>query len=84
MPQRERTETIREFLLWMEAKSKGSGARIEEIFNHLEVEITDMGATQRTIRDYVSRCRAQGLIESKDDLRFVITSKGKNWLKRKI
>jgi Predicted transcriptional regulator len=82
MPQSERSAIIKEFLKWIEAKSKGSGATLQDAISHLELEITDMGATKRRCSEYVNACVRSGLI-SIHGLKFKITDEGKNWLQRK-
>jgi hypothetical protein len=82
MPQSERSTIIKEFLKWLEAKSKTNGATLQECVTHLELEITQMGATKRKCADYVDACKRAKLICT-DRLKFKITSEGKNWLQRK-
>jgi len=82
MPQSERSTIIKEFLKWLEAKSKGSGANLQECISHLELEITQMGATKRKCADYIEACKRADLI-SIHGLKFKITPEGKNWLQRK-
>ena len=82
MPQSERSQIIKEFLKWIEAKSQKSGASLQECVYHIELEITDMGATKKKSADYVSSCVRAGLIDI-HGLKFKITPEGKNWLQRK-
>ena len=83
MPQSERSDTIKEFLLWLEAKTKTTGATLQECLKHLQIEITEMGAQDRTCRDYLKVCERAGLIRI-DGLKFKVTETGKNWLQRKV
>lgn len=82
MPQSERSLIIKEFLKWLEAKSKGNGATIQECVNFITIEVTEMGATTRKAKDYVEACHKAGLI-SPHGLKFKLTLEGKNWLNRK-
>lgn len=82
MPQSERSEIIKEFLLWFEAKTKQGGAHIKEMVSHIQIEITNMGATARRCREYIKDCEHAGLIR-REGQRFKITEKGEDWLRRK-
>ena len=82
MPQSERSVIIKKFLKWLEAKSKDRGAYRQECIRHIQVEISEMGATSRRANDYIEDCKTAGLLYA-DGLRFKITSEGKNWLQRK-
>lgn len=87
LPRVERSELIKQILLWFEARDKldTHGVPISEVLSYIEREITNMGSTLRTIRGYLSRLQAQGLIiEGKYGYKLKISSKGKNWLKRKV
>ena len=44
MPQSERSQIIKAFLKWIEAKTKKGGASLRECIKHIQVEITEMGA----------------------------------------
>jgi len=83
LPQSERSNTIKEFLKWLEAKTKQNGATLQECLKHLQIEITEMGAQDRTCRDYLKDCERAGLIQI-DRLKFTISETGKNWLRRKV
>lgn len=83
MPQSERSQIIKEILKWLEAKSKRKGATMQEIIDHTQLEISEMGATTKTIKGYVRSLSRNGLIQNKG-LRFTITPKGENWLQRKF
>lgn len=83
MPQSERSQIIKEMLKWLQAKSKKNGATLKEIIDHTQLEISEMGATSRTIKGYVRSLTRNGLIQTKG-VRFIITSKGQNWLERKF
>ena len=83
MPQAERAETIKEFLRWLEAKSKRGGASTQECIKHLQTEITQMGAKKQTCHSYIVDCLRVGFI-CEDKLKFKLTEEGKNWLQRKV
>ena len=82
MPQSERSETIKQFLKWLNAKSKQGGASRRECIDHLHIEITDMGAEPRRCEIYLKDCLDSKLIEVKG-FKFSITTDGQSWIKRK-
>lgn len=82
MPQSERSQIIKEFLRWIEAKTKQGGASLQECIKHIQVEITEMGAEEKRCKKYVRNCERIGLIHS-IGFKFKITDDGRNWLKRK-
>ena len=82
MPQSERSQIIKEFLRWMEAKTKQGGASIRASVRHIQVEITEMGAEEKRCHKYLKDCQRAGLIAQKG-LKFIITDEGKSWLQRK-
>jgi len=86
MPQSERSQIIIEFLKWLAAKSrskKHEGATIQECVQHIEVEITSMGATTKRALSYVKSCQKAGLLYT-HGLKFRVSEVGKNWLEKKI
>lgn len=83
MPQSERSQIIKAFLKWIEAKTKKGGASLTECIKHIQVEITEMGAEEKRCKKYVKDCEKAGLIRTQGT-KFVITDAGKNWLKRKV
>jgi predicted transcriptional regulator len=83
LPQSERSNTIKEFLKWLEAKTKQNGATLQECLKHLQIEITEMGAQDRTCREYLKDCERAGLIQV-NGMRFNITENGRLWLARKV
>jgi len=56
---------------------------MQEIIDYTQLEISEMGATTKTIRGYVRSLSRNGLIQTKG-LKFLITAKGENWLARKF
>jgi len=83
MPQSERSEIIKQFLKWLEAKTKQNGASRPECIRHIQIEITDMGAEEKRCEKYLKDCERAGLI-CVDGLKFKLTDAGKNWLQRKV
>ena len=83
MPQSERSQIIKAFLKWIEAKTKKGGALLSECIKHIQVEITEMGAEEKRCKKYVKDCQKAGLICT-DGMKFKITDAGKNWLQRKV
>jgi len=82
MPQSERSQIIKAFLVWLEAKSKGSGATIQQCINYIIIEVTEMGSTQKRAKSYIESCHRAKLLYT-DGMKFKITEEGKNWLQRK-
>jgi hypothetical protein len=84
MPQSERSQIIIEFLRWLNAKGKKDrGATLKEAVHHIEVEITNMGATTKRSISYIKACERAGLIYT-HGIKFRVTEDGKNWLKKKV
>lgn len=81
MPQSERAQVIKSMLSWLVEQPKG--ATVGDIIRYVELEITDMGASTRTIRSYIERCRRQNLITSKGT-HILCTEMCKKWLQRKV
>jgi len=82
MPQSERSQIIKEFLRWIEAKTKQDGALFQECLRHIQLEITEMGAEEKRCKKYIQDSERMGLIRRKG-LRFIITEEGIKWLQRK-
>jgi len=83
IPQSERSQIIKAFLKWIEAKTKKGGASLRECIKHIQVEITEMGAEEKRCKKYVKDCQKAGLIYT-DGMKFKISDTGKNWLQRKV
>lgn len=81
MPQSERASVIKAMLGWLNEQPRG--VLVGDLIRYVEMEITDMGASTRTIRSYIERCQRQGLIYT-DGLRLKCSEACKNWLKRKV
>lgn len=81
MPQSERSKVIKHMLIWLAEQPKG--VLVGNLIRHVELEITEMGGSTRTIRSYIERCRSQGLIKS-EGTRLICTHKCKNWLQKKV
>jgi len=73
MPQSERS------LIMLQAKSKTRGASRTEIITHIQVEITEMGASRKKCEEYLKSCLDLGFIYI-ERLRFKTTEACKNWL----
>ena len=80
MPQAERTQNIIKFLVWLrdvqEIATRG------QIISYIKVEVTSMGATERTAVSYLEDCGHYGLLETVSGRRFKISPAGKKWLER--
>ncbi len=81
MPQSERSQVIKSMLMWLNEQQRG--VPIGNLIRHVELEITSMGGSTRTIRSYILRCKSQGLITEKG-VRLICTRKCKNWLQKKV
>jgi len=62
MPQSERSEIIKEFLSWLGAKTRQTGATRQECIRHIQLEITNMGAEEKRCEKYLKDCEKAGLI----------------------
>jgi len=80
MPQAERTQNIIKFLVWLRDVQKS--ATRSQIISSIKVEVTSMGATERTAISYLQDCGHYGLLEVGADRRFKISGAGKKWLER--
>jgi len=75
---------MKELLRWLDAKAKkGSGAGTGDILKHIMSEISSLGATKRTARSYIETLSELGFIHQYR-LKWKLTDRGKNWLKRKL
>lgn len=79
MPQSERSKTLRELLKWL--ASQESGVTVQAIHAQVRNEITQLGATPKTIQNYIEDLSAAGLIEYKHPF-WRITKAGRDWLER--
>jgi hypothetical protein len=79
MPQAERTQNIVKFLRWL--RDVQETATRAQIVSYIKVEVTSMGATERTAVSYLEDCGHYGLIESAGSHgKFKISAAGKKWL----
>jgi hypothetical protein len=79
MPQAERTQNIVKFLRWL--RDVQETATRGQIVSYIKVEVTSMGATERTAISYLEDCGHYGLIEIVGSHgRFRISAAGKKWL----
>ena len=79
MPQSERSKTLRELLKWL--ASQDNGATVQAIHAQVRNEITQLGATQKTIQNYIEDLHAAGFIEYRHPY-WKITKAGRDWLER--
>ena len=79
VPQSERSEILKKLLKWLKTQEKG--ATKSAIVYHVKWEITEGGATDKSIKKYIEDLHRAGLIEYKHPF-WKITSMGKNWLER--
>ena len=74
---------MKELLRWLNAKSKkNNGATTHEIIQHCISEITSLGASERTVQNYIRTLADLGFIRIYR-LKWRLTDKAKNWLERK-
>jgi hypothetical protein len=79
LPQAERTQNIIKLLKWL--RDVQETATRSQVISYIKVEVTSMGATERTAISYLEDCGNYGLIEeSADHRRFKISAYGKKWL----
>lgn len=82
MPQAERTQNIIKLLKWLRDVVKKEGVNRSQAISYIKVEVTCMGATERTALSYLEDCGHYGLIEVLANNKFRITTYGKKWLER--
>lgn len=78
MPQSERSEILKKLLKWLNTQEKKT---LAAIVHHVKWEITEGGATNKSIKKYVEDLHKAGLIEYKHPF-YKITNSGKEWLER--
>lgn len=83
MPQSERSDNIKKLAKWLRAKSKRKGATRREIHKFVKVEVTEMGATDGTIKKYIDDLVQNGFIQI-NGIRYKTTTLCENWLDRKL
>lgn len=84
MPQSERSQIIKEMLMWIAAMSKlEGGVRRGELIRFVQLEITDLGAATRTVEKYLADLLRHKLVAIKGN-KFYCTQTGKNWLEKKV
>lgn len=84
MPQSERSQIIKAILSWLYARNKQHKApRLAEAIRYIESEITDMGASPKTVRRYLERLAVHGMV-SIEGGKVICTQTGKNWLEKKV
>ena len=79
MPQSERAEIIKEVLKWLNTQEKR--VTVSEFHYHVKWEITEGGASDKTIKKYLEDLHQAGLIEDKHPF-WRISKLGKEWLER--
>lgn len=79
MPQSERSNILKELLKWI--SSQENGATLAAIHAQVRNEITQLGATAKTIESYVYELHRASFIEYKPPY-WRITKSGKEWLER--
>ena len=81
MPQAERTANMVAILKWLRDVQKK--ATRGQLVSYIKVEVTSMGATERTCISYITDLGHYGLISFEGSpSRFSISLAGKKWLER--
>ncbi len=81
MPQSERSAIIKEMLKWLSQFKKGQ--TLAAIVTYTKCEITELGATNATIKKYVQDLHHARFIEcSRDNPFWKVTDYGNAWLER--
>jgi len=84
LPQSERSQIIKEMLVWILAKTKlDGGVRRAELIRFVQLEITDLGAATRTVEKYLYDLCKHNLVVIKGN-KYLCTQTGKNWLEKKV
>jgi len=79
MPQSERSSILKEMLKWLSQFDKGQ--TLAAIVSYTKCEITELGATDNTIKKYIRDLDHARLIEYKHPY-WKITDFGRRWLER--
>jgi len=79
MPQTERAAIIKKLVKWLVSKEKG--ATVQAIRHFVKWEITEGGATDKSIKKYIADLDNALLIEYKHPF-WRVTKAGKMWLER--
>ena len=82
MPQSERSQILKKLLKWIDQLTEvNKGVPTQAIISHTIEEICEMGATEKTARDYIEDLGHSSMIEYQHPF-WKITKKGKDWLDR--
>ncbi len=79
MPQSERAEIIKKLMKWLVVQEKG--VTVQAIVHYVKWEITEGGATDKSIKKYIEDLSRASLIEYKHPF-WKVTNAGKRWLER--
>lgn len=79
MPQSERSEMIKMMLAYINESPRG--VPYHEAIRHVRFEISQMGARDKTIKEWIQSCLKTGLLTLSHN-RLVTTELYKNWLHR--
>jgi len=84
MPQSERSQIIKEMLMWIDAKTRlDGGIHRAELIRFVQLEITSLGAATRTVEKYLDDLVRHKLVDVKGS-KYRLTQTGKNWLEKKV
>ena len=81
MPQSERSNILKQLLKWLATKE--DGVTVPAIHAQVRNDITQLGATSKTIQSYIVDLDSAGFIEYKHP-NWRITKFGRDWLERHI
>lgn len=79
MPQSDRSKTIKALVKWL--VHQDPGATTAGIHAQVRNEITELGATQKTIQSYIEDLDHAGIIEYEHPY-WKVTKFGREWLER--
>lgn len=79
LPQSERAEIIKKILKWMNVQDRG--VTVQAFQYYVKWEITEGGASDKSIKKYLEDLHQAGLIENKHPF-WKISQLGKEWLER--
>lgn len=84
LPQSERSQIIKEMLMWIAAKTRlDGGVSRMELIRFVQLEITSLGAATRTVEKYLDDLVRHKLVAIRGH-KFFCTQTGKNWLEKKV
>jgi hypothetical protein len=81
MPQSERATILKKMVKWLSTQE--NGATVQAILQYTKWEITEGGATDSTIKNYIEDLDKASIIEYTHPF-WKVTNYGKTWLERHL